>query len=53
MATANFGIHLLSKSASGSEEIFPFGGGLRYVVTISRKHLQFKIRFWSVVIMAR
>lgn len=28
VATANFGLHLLSKSAPGSAEIFPFGGGL-------------------------
>ena len=34
MATADFGLHLLSKSASNSEEVFPFGGGLRWVMTI-------------------
>jgi len=50
VATADFGLHLLSKSASGSEDIFPFGGGLRWVVMICCNRLRLRNRFRSVVI---
>lgn len=52
VATADFGLHLLSKSVSDSEEIFPFGGGLRYAM-ICFDHPRFKNYFWLVVTMGR